>query len=128
MPADKKPGDTFTFMVPDAPVAQAVQPVPAVVQGQAVAPVPPATVIVQNTPVYFGRHSVQITCPTHGTPSQTVTSAEVGLGTWLICLGLCCVGCDLGCCFIPFCVDDCKDIKHTCSNCGTFVGEKRLIN
>ena len=77
MPADKKPGDTFTFMVPDAPVAQAVQPVPAVVQGQAVAPVPPATVIVQNTPVYFGRHSVQITCPTTHSDPQTAPQTDL---------------------------------------------------
>ena len=59
-------------------------------------------------------NQVRMTCPTHGTPSHTNPVAEPGLGTWLLCLGLCCIGCDLGCCFIPFCVDDAKDTQHPC--------------
>ena len=59
-------------------------------------------------------YQVRMTCPTHGTPSHTNPVAEPGLGTWLLCLGLCFIGCDLGCCFIPFCVDDAKDIQHPC--------------
>ena len=129
VPKDKKPGDTFTFMVPDAPAAPAApvaQPLMPVgmqpVTGQPVAPVAPLP------PVFFGRHSTNITCPTHGTPSHTITTAETGLGTWLVCGGLCLLGCNLGCCFIPFCINDAKDIKHTCANCGTFVGERKLIS
>lgn len=142
VPPDKKPGDMFTFMVPDVPaappMAQGAVVQPAVAQGAVVQPVAaqPATVFVQQQvvqqvvqqPVFYGRRSVTITCPTHGTPSHTNMVAEPGLGTWLLCLGLCCIGCDLGCCFIPFCVDDAKDIKHHCANCGTFVGEKKLIS
>ena len=181
VPPDKKPGDMFTFMVPDAPpmgtpvtqpmaqgavmqppMAQGavIQPAmvqPVVAQGAVMQPVAaqPATVVVQQQsfqqPVFYGRHSVRITCPdrtpdprpgspkpnrnpnpnprpspnpnpnqvrmtcpTHGTPSHTNPVAEPGLGTWLLCLGLCFIGCDLGCCFIPFCVDDAKDIQHPC--------------
>ena len=33
---------------------------------------------------------------------------EVGTGTHAICCLLCCCGCDLGCCLIPYCVDDCQ--------------------
>ena len=167
VPPDKKPGDMFTFMVPDVPaappMAQGAVVQPAVAQGAVVQPVAaqPATVFVQQQvvqqvvqqPVFYGRRSVRITCPdhmadprpgspspspnpspnpspspsphpspnqvtitcpTHGTPSHTNMVAEPGLGTWLLCLGLCCIGCDLGCCFIPFCVDDAKDIDHHC--------------
>jgi len=125
VPPDKKPGETFTFMVPEAPAPP--QPPPATVLMQPVVMIV-APVRAPSAPVYFGRRSVQITCPTQGTPSHTNTEAEAGLGTWLMCCGLCFIGCSLGCCFIPFCVDDLKDVKHTCSNCGTFVGEKKLIS
>ena len=163
VPPDKKPGDMFTFMVPDAPpmgaavaqpMAQGAMMQPVVAQGAVMQPAvmqpvvaQPATVVVQQQsfqqPVFYGRHSVRITCPdhmpdprpgspnpnpspspnpnqvrmtcpTHGTPSHTNPVAEPGLGTWLLCLGLCFIGCDLGCCFIPFCVDDAKDIQHPC--------------
>ena len=40
---------------------------------------------------------------------------------------LCCVGCDLGCCFIPFCINDLKDANHDCPNCGSRIGTKKLI-
>jgi hypothetical protein len=38
------------------------------------------------------------------------------------------VGCWLGCCLIPFCVDDCKDTTHTCVNCQRVIGQKKLIS
>ena len=137
VPPDKKPGDMFTFMVPDAPAAPVVQPMaqpamgtvvgqPATVIMQQVAPMQPVMAPVHHTHVFYGRHSTRITCPTHGVPSNTNTTFEAGLGTWMWCVGLCLVGCDLGCCFIPFCLDDTKDVKHHCSNCGTFVGEKKV--
>ena len=118
VPPDKKPGGAFPFMVPEAPAVVRVAPAVGMV----------APVRAPSAPVFFGRRSAQITCPTHGTPSHTNTVAETGLGTWLACCGLCFIGCGLGCCFIPFCIDDLKDVTHTCSNCGTFVGEKKLIS
>ena len=113
VPNDKKPGDMFTFMVPDAPVAPVatavaapMQPVmgtpagPTVIIQQPVAPVMP---VAPQMPTFFGRHPANITCPTHGTPSVTNISHEAGLGTWLACCGIAFVGCYLGCCFIPLC-------------------------
>ena len=143
VPNDKKPGDMFTFMVPDAPVAPEATAVaapmmpvagtpvmgtpagPTVIIQQPVAPVMP---VAPQMPTFFGRHPANITCPTHGTPSTTNISHEVGLGTWAICCGLCLVGCDLGCCFIPFCISDAKDVKHHCGNCGRYVGERKLLS
>ena len=118
VPTDKKPGDMFTFMVPDAPVAPVAQPVatpvaaPQPVAGQ---PVGAPTVIVQpvapvmapvphnSGPTFFGRHPVNATCPHCNHNGVTNTNYEVGLGTWAICCGIALVGCYAGCCFIPLC-------------------------
>ena len=101
VPTDKKPGDMFTFMVPDAPVAPVAQPVAP--QTVIVQPVAPVAAVAPVAPAFFGRHPVQATCPHCNHTGVTNTNYEVGLGTWAICCGLCLVGCDLGCCFIPLC-------------------------
>ena len=35
--------------------------------------------------------------------------------------------CVIGCCFIPFCIDDMKDVTHTCPNCRTVLGIYRRL-
>lgn len=59
---------------------------------------------------------------------QVVTnvSYETGGLTWLIFAILCFVGCWL-CACIPFCVDDCKDVVHTCPSCGFVLGHYRRL-
>ena len=108
VPTDKKPGDMFTFMVPDAPVAPVAQPVATLVaapQPVAGQPVGAPTVIVQpvapvmapvphnSGPTFFGRHPVNATCPHCNHNGVTNTNYEVGLGTWAICCGIALVGC-----------------------------------
>ncbi|VDL63750.1 unnamed protein product [Hymenolepis diminuta] len=35
--------------------------------------------------------------------------------------------CDFGCCLIPFCIEPCLDIEHSCPRCGKVLGRlKRL--
>ena len=43
--------------------------------------------------------------------------------SWLWCLGLSLIGCDLGCCLIPFCMDGCMVHQHYCSSCGAHIGD-----
>lgn len=35
----------------------------------------------------------------------------------------CFFGCWLGCCLIPFCIQDLKDAKHFCPNCNNYLGK-----
>ncbi|XP_069123876.1 cell death-inducing p53-target protein 1 homolog isoform X11 [Argopecten irradians] len=77
----------------------------------------PAVTVVQQ----FRESPVHTRCPHCQAEVVTATQFETGTFTWIICLVLCIVGCDLGCCFIPFCVDGCKDVTHSCPNCKTVI-------
>ncbi|XP_048762276.1 cell death-inducing p53-target protein 1-like isoform X5 [Ostrea edulis] len=79
----------------------------------------PALTMVQQ----FRETPVHTKCPHCQAEIVTATSYETGTFAWIICLVLCLVGCDLGCCLIPFCVDGCKDVTHTCPNCRQVVGK-----
>ncbi|XP_064631004.1 cell death-inducing p53-target protein 1 homolog isoform X2 [Lineus longissimus] len=78
-----------------------------------VAQQPTAQVVVQQ----FRETSVQTVCPHCQANIMTATVYESGSMAWLICCILFWIGCDLGCCLIPFCVDGAKDVIHSCPNC-----------
>ncbi|NP_001139042.1 uncharacterized protein LOC559480 [Danio rerio] len=62
----------------------------------------------------------RITCPHCLTEVITETEHVSGLMAWLICGTLALFVCWL-CCCIPFCLDACKDVKHTCPNCRNII-------
>jgi lipopolysaccharide-induced tumor necrosis factor-alpha factor len=70
---------------------------------------------------------VSVTCPHCRAQVVTAISYTSGLLAWLICLGLVLLGCWLGCCLIPFCIDDLKDATHSCPNCRQVLGQYRRI-
>ncbi|CAH1794567.1 unnamed protein product [Owenia fusiformis] len=87
-------------------------------------PAGPQTVVVTQQPAMhttivqsFRESPVQTKCPFCQADIVTSVRHETGTFTWLLCALLCIVGCDLGCCFIPFCIDGAKDCVHTCPNC-----------
>ncbi|CAH1787014.1 unnamed protein product [Owenia fusiformis] len=68
------------------------------------------TVIVQSS--QLGPHPKMMECPhCHATVTTTVTYQSGGL-TWLSAGLLCLFGCWMGCCLIPFCIDDLQDADH----------------
>ncbi|KAH9489203.1 hypothetical protein Btru_045596 [Bulinus truncatus] len=60
---------------------------------------------------------VHMNCPHCHAEIVTRPHFETGTFTWIICCVLFFVGCSFGCCFIPFCLDGCKDVIHSCPNC-----------
>lgn len=95
----------------------------------------PSPVMVVNTgaaPVHtpmpmpiLDKEPARMCCPYCRTETSTRVEYENGTLVWLLAAGLCLfTGC---CCWIPFVVDGCKDVKHHCGNCGQVVGTYRRI-
>ena len=62
--------------------------------------------------------------------AQIVTKVEreTGVMQWVgaaVCLFF---GCWMGCCLIPFCIDDWKDSTHNCPNCNVLIGKYKSPN
>ncbi|CAG2190860.1 LITAF [Mytilus edulis] len=79
----------------------------------------PQTLVLQQT---YRDSPVRTTCPSCNADVMTAISFEVGTMAWVVAGCLCIFGLWLGCCLIPFCVDGCKDVVHTCPNCNHMVG------
>ncbi|XP_052264424.1 LITAF domain-containing protein-like isoform X9 [Dreissena polymorpha] len=86
-----------------------------------------ATTVVVAQPAYtvvqhFRESPVRIKCQFCQADIVTSTYYETGTLTWVACFVIAIVGCWIGCCLIPFCMDACKDVVHQCPNCNQQVG------
>jgi len=68
-----------------------------------------------------------VLCPNCETRGLTKTEQQTSVAQYAICLLLYTFGCELGCCLIPFCCNQCKDTVHKCGSCGAILGVKRMI-
>ena len=78
----------------------------------------PAVVLSQQ----FREVPVRMQCPACQADIMTAVGYDLGLLVWLLCGIMFLFGLWL-CCFIPFCIDQCKDVTHTCPNCQHVVGK-----
>ncbi|CAK8695725.1 unnamed protein product [Clavelina lepadiformis] len=79
--------------------------------------VPGGHFVVTQQPLIKQKIPTSMVCPHCNTNIVTACKAKVGVGTYVVCGILAAVGCWLGCCLIPFCIDDCKDVVHDCPSC-----------
>ncbi|KAL0992858.1 hypothetical protein UPYG_G00100230 [Umbra pygmaea] len=59
----------------------------------------------------------QTQCPHCREFITTEISTSIGEAACLACVTLSVFGCVAGCCLLPFCIANCKDIKHKCPKC-----------
>ncbi|XP_066271742.1 LITAF domain-containing protein-like [Branchiostoma lanceolatum] len=78
--------------------------------------------VILAVPPTFSPDPVNMQCTNCGQRITTTTAVNTGLATWVACGAICALGGFLGCCFVPFCLDSMKDVRHTCPSCGAHLG------
>ena len=66
-------------------------------------------------------------CRCCGIQVVTQTEHKSGAASWMGCLGLTFLGCIYGCCLLPFCINETKDVIHYCPHCQNPIGIKKRI-
>ncbi|XP_037951763.1 lipopolysaccharide-induced tumor necrosis factor-alpha factor homolog [Teleopsis dalmanni] len=70
----------------------------------------------------LGENAVELTCPRCQCRVKTTVRYRPSIKTHLRCLLLSwCL-----CCFLPYCMDSCRDAYHFCPMCGFFIGVKKF--
>uniref|UniRef100_A0A914MJ88 LITAF domain-containing protein n=1 Tax=Meloidogyne incognita TaxID=6306 RepID=A0A914MJ88_MELIC len=78
-------------------------------------------------PPRLGPNPVEMDCPSCKSHILTNIATTPGALAWIICM-LCFFTGWVGffCCFlcwVPFCIEDCMDVVHTCPSCNVYLGK-----
>ncbi|XP_041735682.1 uncharacterized protein LOC121569106 isoform X2 [Coregonus clupeaformis] len=76
-------------------------------------PAPEVILDIQKLPPF----SSQTQCPECRQFITTEIVTSVGNVACLVCVTMSILGCVAGCCLIPFCIDNFKDVTHRCPKC-----------
>lgn len=85
---------------------------------------PPVTIVQQVIVGDLGKEPRRMNCPHCHAEICTRVKYREGATTHIAAL-LCCIIGGLLCCWIPYCIDDCKDAVHECPNCNMQIGSSR---
>ncbi|XP_002742164.1 lipopolysaccharide-induced tumor necrosis factor-alpha factor homolog [Saccoglossus kowalevskii] len=102
----------------NAPLYQAQQPYPGQPRFGPSLPV----CVIQGSQQYLDFPAC-VRCVRCNTDIVTDIQYKPGVLTWMSCGIICLVGGWIGCFLIPFCINACKDVVHTCPNCKCVIGK-----
>ncbi|XP_062387228.1 uncharacterized protein LOC134076242 [Sardina pilchardus] len=80
-------------------------------------PAPKVITDVEELPPYPAKTQ----CPYCHAFVTTEITHTVGPVVWLVCAMSFLVGCVAGCCLLPFCINNFKDVNHKCPKCRSFI-------
>ncbi|KAF7726877.1 hypothetical protein EC973_008384 [Apophysomyces ossiformis] len=112
--------------LPPPPFVQPLQP-----QQYGTMPMPSPVPIVTPNVIEISNLRMEprvVQCPQCGHFVETVTHYESGSATFLSALALYFLGCNSGCCLVPFCLPMCKDVQHTCPGCDSTLAVYRRLD
>ena len=81
-----------------------------------------------NVNQVWGKAPQQAFCTYCRNHVTTRVDYNTGMCTWLSCVACSFFGFNLGCCLVPFCINEFKDSYHYCSLCGGLLGIHKPIN
>lgn len=101
------------------PVQQQHMPLPPL--PAPVIPPPTTTTVIVSGSLPVGPKPANMCCPACHRDIRTTTVSESQSCAHIACVVLFLLGCCL-CSCIPYCMDSCKNVRHTCPNCKTYLG------
>jgi len=102
-------------------VMYGVSPSAPFVNGNSIIPGPQ----ILTTVIPLGPRSTHMVCPHCNAEIESSTQATPGLIAYISAGVIALLGCFWGCCLIPCCFDECMDIRHSCPNCNSYLGQFR---
>jgi lipopolysaccharide-induced tumor necrosis factor-alpha factor len=77
----------------------------------------PTVIVTGGSASAFGRESAQVVCTHCHQNVMTAVTSSPSATSWLCCVALCFVGAGPFA-LLPFCIDSCQDVVHSCPGCG----------